>query len=516
MYLLQIVLIAVLVGGCKKDNPTESNTSVGQLDVIVLQVNTTAPIAGVVVTVGNISGTTGGDGKVSLMGVPTGSATLVATKSDYETYQSTITVIANQTTVKTIYLTSSILGTTLSGVITDSETNQAIQGAKITLAQQIDYSDSKGHYQIANVPQGTYPIIAEITGYIKFTGQVFLSSSDKTFDISLVKGSEISFTSITKDTTLKNAYSPIYVHSNMTVKKGVRLTIEPGVTIKFDDSKGLTQELGATMIAVGISQAPIVFTSTRNYATPGVWNGISIPGESSNQLAYIKVEYATVGLTATNTDPTAAYSHRLKVSQSIFQNCLTGVAGPLELTDVIISNNKTGATTGEYEGIVATNVKFSQNSVYGLTTVGTTNCPATLDKCTFENNETGANVTWTTSESGGFGIYATARITNCTFQNNSGVGLSFNGAFAYFKNNNFIGNIGYGFTMYSIRFNGTPYDIEYNYIAGNKGKNLSVVDITLDGSGGQYTTNISTAGNGNIGNPLSTPNASVGASWPGF
>jgi hypothetical protein len=64
--------------------------------------------------------------------------------------------------------------------------------------------------------------------------------------------------SITVDTTWTAAGSPYVISNNLTVVAGVTLTIEPGVTLLFDQGRGMT--INGRLLAEGTTEAPITFT----------------------------------------------------------------------------------------------------------------------------------------------------------------------------------------------------------------------------------------------------------------
>jgi len=77
---------------------------------------------------------------------------------------------------------------------------------------------------------------------------------------------------ITSNTTWTKANSPYIVTSSVLVNQGVTLTIEPGVTVKFDSAKALQVE--GELIARGTEAEPIVFTSNQPSPAPGDWGNI--------------------------------------------------------------------------------------------------------------------------------------------------------------------------------------------------------------------------------------------------
>jgi hypothetical protein len=64
---------------------------------------------------------------------------------------------------------------------------------------------------------------------------------------------------IIDDTVWTKAESPFIVKSHVTVIEDVTLTIEPGVTVKFDKDKSLL--IDGTLVAKGTQSEKIIFTS---------------------------------------------------------------------------------------------------------------------------------------------------------------------------------------------------------------------------------------------------------------
>ena len=74
--------------------------------------------------------------------------------------------------------------------------------------------------------------------------------------------------------TTKWTFGNLYkVTSDLTVPSGAKLTIEPGVIVKFAEGKSLTVNSGGSLSAIGTHALPIVFTSIRDDANGGDTNG---------------------------------------------------------------------------------------------------------------------------------------------------------------------------------------------------------------------------------------------------
>jgi hypothetical protein len=108
---------------------------------------------------------------------------------------------------------------------------------------------------------------------------------------------------IISDTTWTVANSPYIVVESVEVWEGVTLTIEPGVTIKFNSEKKL--QVSGELIAQGTAGNLITFTSNQSISAPGDWGNIEFTNTaitttvdfagnyiSGSILKYCVVEYA--------------------------------------------------------------------------------------------------------------------------------------------------------------------------------------------------------------------------------
>ena len=98
---------------------------------------------------------------------------------------------------------------------------------------------------------------------------------------------------IDQDTTWTKAGSPYTVVTNVTVRAGAKLTIQPGVTVIVNNPQGFAIPLAVqgTLIAQGTAAEPILITGGTK--TPGSWGGL-IVGNSEQQPAQITLDYVTV------------------------------------------------------------------------------------------------------------------------------------------------------------------------------------------------------------------------------
>jgi len=109
---------------------------------------------------------------------------------------------------------------------------------------------------------------------------------------------------IISDTTWSLTYSPYIVVENVEVWQGVTLTIEPGVTVKFNSWKKL--QVNGELVARGTASKLITFTSNQATPAPGDWGNI---------------EFTSTAITTTM-DAEGNY-----VSGSVLQYCVVRYAG---------------------------------------------------------------------------------------------------------------------------------------------------------------------------------------------
>ena len=101
------------------------------------------------------------------------------------------------------------------------------------------------------------------------------------FFFSLLFGTNVSGV-ISSNTTWTLANSPYLLTGNILVNAGVTLTIEAGVVINAESNTSILNK--GTLIAIGTSENPIVFTSSSNNPGNYDWSGIDFSGETEDAL----------------------------------------------------------------------------------------------------------------------------------------------------------------------------------------------------------------------------------------
>ncbi|MHC4501366.1 MAG: right-handed parallel beta-helix repeat-containing protein, partial [Planctomycetota bacterium] len=195
---------------------------------------------------------------------------------------------------------------------------------------------------------------------------------------------------ISTDTAWTLSGSPYVVIANVLVNSGVTLTIEPGVTVKFDSGNVL--QVNGTLIASGTNTSKITFTSNQSMPAPGDWVSITFADPAVDAaydaqgdytggciIEYAIVEYGgggTVDSTATVSSGAiqAIFSSPL-IRNSVIKNSATaGIhvdnGGP-KIESNTISNNSTGVSTTDglysvYDSLLISNSTIQSNSEYGI------------------------------------------------------------------------------------------------------------------------------------------------------
>jgi hypothetical protein len=92
----------------------------------------------------------------------------------------------------------------------------------------------------------------------------------------------------TTDMTWRSSNSPYIVVDDLLVDNGTTLTIEPGVTVKFDGKFSLV--VNGTLNATGTASNPIIFTSNQSAPLKGDWDRIRLHGKN-NTMHYCEISF---------------------------------------------------------------------------------------------------------------------------------------------------------------------------------------------------------------------------------
>ena len=133
---------------------------------------------------------------------------------------------------------------------------------------------------------------------------------------------------ISENTTWKLNNSPYIIKGSVNVSSGATLTIEAGVTVKFDGDYNLV--IDGTLVAQGTADKLITFTSNQTVN----WGQIQFRGTSVDNNCLIQhaiIKYGTTGVNYSKTSPTIANStirhHKYSGIQASGENQSNGPSG---------------------------------------------------------------------------------------------------------------------------------------------------------------------------------------------
>ncbi len=127
---------------------------------------------------------------------------------------------------------------------------------------------------------------------------------------------------ISSDTTWTLANSPYNYSKNVIVQKGVTLSIEAGVVVKFGNGNYL--QIEGKLIAEGTESKIINFTSNKGSPSPGSWDAIKFMGNADNgsSIKYCRIEYAVCAIRG---DASASFSTAPNITYSEIKYCDGGI-----------------------------------------------------------------------------------------------------------------------------------------------------------------------------------------------
>ena len=200
------------------------------------------------------------------------------------------------------------------------------------------------------------------------------------------------------NTTWTLANSPYIVTDTIVVFPTITLTIEPGVTVKFDDNKVLELRQ-STLIAVGTATDSITFTSNSVSPYPGIWGKVFMTGTGNRvcRLSYCNFKYGSKGFQCV---PGGQYTDTVFLKHSHFDSNVSGFDGYNNFYSFVDSCDFTNNTSA---GVYGT--KDINHSTFRGNATGITYMIYNVENCYFDSNQLGIF---------GFG----AQVTNCILRNN--------------------------------------------------------------------------------------------------
>jgi hypothetical protein len=181
---------------------------------------------------------------------------------------------------------------------------------------------------------------------------------------------------ITQDTDWTLVDSPFIVSDNITINPAAKLTIEPGVQVRFGGNFWITVD--GRIIADGAEDRTILFTSNDVNASTGDWGTIRITSTQQSSITNCIIEYGQTGVTLEggslnlqndlvryNLNGTVVNGGSIIIeNDQIINNTMDGIniAGDTQVTaqnNVVSSNGNGIDLTGDLTG----NVNIAQNNI---------------------------------------------------------------------------------------------------------------------------------------------------------
>jgi len=191
--------------------------------------------------------------------------------------------------------------------------------------------------------------------------------------------------------------SPYIVTGNLLVNEGINLTIEPGVTVKFN--KAVYLKTDGTLYAVGTESNKIIFTANNVTPTSGYWKELKFSDKSQNSiLKHCLITYGYKGIEcldssiniincqiANSSSNIECLSSSVQIMNSNFTNRFY-----LEGGDFTIINNTFFKTSGIELKNSRSNISILKNKfINNYYTVRIKDCPGQIIDNYFSNNEDG-------------------------------------------------------------------------------------------------------------------------------
>ena len=183
-FIIAAFLSVIFIMGCSTSDDDNGGSTTATLTGTVTNSTTGEVISNATISIDDTSTTTTTEGIYTLTNLSTGTYTLTVSKSGYQSYQASITLVEG-TNTKNVTLTSEVTQTgTLTGAVTYGDTPQA--DVSVTLqGVGTDTTGEDGVYTFIQAAYGIYTVTAAKTGYNTYSASVTIDADSNTHNISL-------------------------------------------------------------------------------------------------------------------------------------------------------------------------------------------------------------------------------------------------------------------------------------------------------------------------------------------
>lgn len=196
----------------------------GDVNFTITDFKTGDPISKAGITLGTHGKETGDDGTCVLKDITFGDYTLIVEKTGYVKYNQTVTVSKDSLDFN-IKLVPEDSVSTINLTVKDSDTDNGIEGAVVTINNIDSKTDSEGKCTFEKMPYGIYDIIVTATNYSLYSSQIIVSSAVLNFEVKLTPLSETSLVEV-------------YVKDKDSGDAIESATVQIGNELSFTDSNG--------------------------------------------------------------------------------------------------------------------------------------------------------------------------------------------------------------------------------------------------------------------------------------
>jgi len=326
-------------------------------------------VASATVTDGTRTTTTDAAGEYTIADVPPANYEIVASKAGYESSSLMVTVLEGNTAEADLSLTRIIVSGSITGTVTDAEDGSPVAGATVSDGTRTTTTDASGGYVIADVPPGTYEVVASKSGYENSSVTVTVLEGDTAV-------ADLSLTWIIVPGTIAGTVTDADDGSRIagaTVTDGTRTTttdaageyaiadVAPGSYEVTASKEGY--ESSSVMVTVLEGDTAVADLSLTWIIVPGIITGTVTDAEDGSRIAGATV---TAGTRITTTDASGEYTigdllpgtYEVTASKEGYESSSlmvtvsernTAVAD-LSLTRIIIPGTITGTVTDADDG----------------------------------------------------------------------------------------------------------------------------------------------------------------------